>query len=185
MGPYYQTFSSCFFLQNLLVTVWLYDLLQGHIRSFPCPPKKISQIRLIPYSDVTSGQAACIHAFLCFKLSLLVWTRLFSKRVDLWVRNREKLLLCYTQVHYLCRQQPLGWCCFHLVGLSWYVCHLSKTLSRRHLLKREQAQRCFWFLCRNLCFCGGVFSTATLQQTITKLWRAELDPWIPANHLIM
>lgn len=135
MGPYYQTFSSCFSLQNLLVTVWLYDLLQGHIRSFPCPPKKISQIRLIPYSDVTSGQAACIHAFLCFKLSLLVWTRLFSKRVDLWVRNREKLQLCYTQVHYLCRQQPLGWCCFHLVPV------LVRVSSEQNFIQETPAEK--------------------------------------------
>lgn len=106
-----------------------------------------------------------------------MWTRLFSKRVDLWVRNREKLLLCYTQVHYLCRQQPLGWCCFHLQGLSWYVCHLSKTLSRRHLLKREQAQLCFWFLCRNLYFRGVFFSIATLQHTITKLYICAWDQY--------
>lgn len=46
-----------------------YDLLQGHLRFLFCSPQRSPRLDRCPAQTATAGRAACIHPFLCARLT--------------------------------------------------------------------------------------------------------------------
>lgn len=64
---YAKAFRSAFCLHMLRVT---YDLLQSHPRFLLCfTPQRSARLDWCPAQTVTAGRAACIHPFLCTRLT--------------------------------------------------------------------------------------------------------------------